>query len=209
MRRRTLLAGVLATWPIAAGAQSLTPQDRADLARVETYLNGLRALKARFTQVAPDGAISQGLAWIQRPGRMRFQYDPPSPLLLVAGHGLVVYYDRELEQTTNIPIGETPLGILLRDDLSLSGGDVKVVRVERLPGQLQVTVLRNATPADGTLTLIFSDPPLALRQWIVVDAQRQVTRVSLNDIELGGGFDQDMFTFINPKFLKGQDKLYK
>lgn len=209
MRRRVLLAGVLAAIPLVAGAQSLSAQDKADLARVETYLNGLRALKARFTQVAPDGAISQGLAWIQRPGRMRFQYDPPSPLLLVAGHGLVVYYDRELEQTTNIPIGETPLGILLRDDLSLSGGDVKVVRVERLPGQLQVTVLRSATPADGTLTLIFSDPPLVLRQWIVVDAQRQVTRVSLNDIEVGGSFDQDMFSFINPKFLKGQDRLYK
>ena len=209
MRRRVLLAGVLAAVPLVAGGQSLTAQDKADLARVETYLNGLRTLKARFTQVAPDGAISQGLAWIQRPGRMRFQYDPPSPLLLVAGHGLVVYYDRELEQTTNIPIGETPLGILLRDDLSLSGGDVKVVRVERLPGQLQVTVLRSATPADGTLTLIFSDPPLVLRQWIVVDAQRQVTRVSLNDIEVGGSFDQDMFSFINPKFLKGQDRLYK
>ncbi len=209
MRRRALLAGLLAVLPLTAGAQSLTAQDQADLARVEAYLNALRALKARFTQVAPDGSISQGLSWIQRPGRMRFQYDAPSPLLLVAGHGLVVYYDRELEQTTNIPIGETPLGILLRDDLSLSGGDVKVVRVERLPGQLQVTVLRSATPADGTLTLIFSDPPLVLRQWIVVDAQRQVTRVSLNNIEVGGSFDQDMFTFINPKFLKGQDKRYQ
>lgn len=209
MRRRALLAGILSAVPLVAGAQTPTAQDRADLARVETYLNGLRALKARFTQVAPDGAISQGLAWIQRPGRMRFQYDAPSPLLLVAGRGLVVYYDRELEQTTNIPIGETPLGILLRDDLSLSGGDVKVVRVERLPGQLQVTVLRSATPADGTLTLIFSDPPLVLRQWIVLDAQRQVTRVSLNNIETGGSFDQDMFSFINPKFLKGQDRRYQ
>ena len=210
MNRRALLAGLaLATLPVAAGAQELSPQDRADLARVEAYLNALRTLKARFTQVAPDGSISEGLAWLQRPGRMRFQYDPPSPLLLVAGHGLVVYYDRELDQTTNIPIGETPLGILLRDDLSLSGGDVKVVRVERLPGQLQVTVLRSATPADGTLTLVFSDPPLVLRQWTVVDAQRQVTRVALNNVEVGGSFDQDMFSFINPKFLPGHNKVYQ
>ena len=109
MNRRTLLLMLPAAALLAAAAPPapapLTPQDRDDLARIEAYLNGMRTLKARFLQEAPDGATSEGLAWMQRPGRMRFQYDPPSPLLLVAGHGLFVYYDRELRQTTNIPLG--------------------------------------------------------------------------------------------------------
>ncbi len=211
MKRRTILAGLAAgafpaaVCPSAAFAQA---DDQADLARVSSYLNGVHTLKARFDQLAPDGSTSQGLAWIQRPGRMRFQYDPPTPLLLVAGHGLFVYYDRELQQTTNIPVGDTPLGILLRDPLDLTG-DVRVTGVARLPGQLQVTVLRTKTPSDGTLTLIFSEGPLTLRQWVVVDARRQQTRVTLSNIQYGGTFDQDMFVFINPKFIPGSDKLYR
>ncbi len=208
--RRSLLAALpLLALPRLAFAQGFVPtaQDRAELARIEAYLNGITTLKARFIQVAPDGTSSTGTAWLQRPGRMRFQYDPPSPLLLVAGHGLVVFYDKQLEQTTNIPLGSTPLGILLAPHLTLSGA-VTVVGMQRVPGQIQVTLERTASPGDGTLTLIFSDPPLQLRQWVVVDAQRRETRVSLYDIQLGGSFDQQMFVFINPKFMPNANKTY-
>ena len=212
MRRRLLLvlALPLLALPRLAWAQAaaLTAQDRADLARVEAYINSIHTLKARFIQEAPDGAVSRGLAWLQRPGRMRFQYDPPTPLLLVAGHGLFVFYDRQLGQTTNIPLGSTPLGLLLRDTFTL-GGEVTVTAVTRQPGQLQVTVLRTASPGDGTLTLVFTDPPLALRSWSVVDAQRQETSVTLLDVQLGGTFDQQMFTFVDPKFLPGGNKSYR
>ncbi len=215
MNRRTFLAslalaGIVA--PFAASAQAvpaqLTEQNRTDIFRVEDCLNGLHTLKARFLQVAPNGATSTGLAWLERPGRMRFQYDPPSPLLLVAGHGLFVYYDRELHQTTNLPLDSTPLGLLLRDNLKLSG-DVTVTRVEHAPGQIEVTLVRTNSPGDGSLTLVFADNPLALRQWAVVDAQHQETRVSLFDVQLGGTFDQDMFSFVDPKFSPGGDKYYK
>src|SRR5262245_26984965 len=104
-RHLLLLTPAMLFAPMTAKAQPRfqpNPQDRADLARIETYLDGLRSLKARFLQVAPNGAIAQGEAWLERPGRMRFQYDPPSPLLLVAGHGLVVFHDKALNQTTNI-----------------------------------------------------------------------------------------------------------
>ncbi len=211
MNRRTLLLMLPAAALLAAAAPvaaPLTPQDRADLQRVEVYLNGIRTLKAHFLQVAPDGSTSEGTAWMQRPGRMRFQYDPPSPLLLVAGHGLFVYYDRELRQVTNIPLGETPLGILLSDQVTLAGA-VTVTGFERLPGQIQVTLVRTRSPGDGSLTLVFSDDPLALRQWVVVDAQRRETRVTLYDVELGGAFDQHMFTLVDPKDFPGQDKLYR
>jgi outer membrane lipoprotein-sorting protein len=138
---------------------------------------------------------------------MRFQYDKPSPLLLVAGHGLFVFYDRELKQVTNIPLSATPLGLLLRDHLTLSG-DVTVTGIERLPGQIQVTLVRTASPGDGSLTLVFADNPLALRQWAVVDGQRQETRVTLYNVQTGGDFDSAMFSLVDPKSFPDQDKYY-
>jgi outer membrane lipoprotein-sorting protein len=181
-------------------ALALTAQDRADIARIEAYMNGLKTLKARFLQVAPDGATSGGTAWIDRPGRLRFEYAPPTPLLLVAGHGLVFFHDSQLGQTSNFPLSTTPLGILLSGNLKLSG-DVTVTGMQRAPGQLQVTLVRTASPGDGSLTLVFADPPLALRQWVVVDAQRQRTTVSLFDVQVGGTFDQSLFDYVDPAIL--------
>jgi outer membrane lipoprotein-sorting protein len=192
--------GLLASGGALAQARfQPTPQDQADLARIESYLDGLRSMKARFLQVAPDGAITRGVVWLERPGRMRFQYDPPSPLLLVAGHGLVVFYDASVNQTSNFPISSTPLGILLSDHVKLGGG-VTVTGMQRAPGQLQVSLVRTASPGDGTLTLVFADNPLVLRQWTVVDAQRKETRVTLYDVQLGGNFDSQLFEFIDPRF---------
>ena len=207
MHRRPLLRLALGAPLLAATPARAQPrfqpsaQDTADLAQIETYLDTLRTLKAHFLQAAPDGAISQGTAWLDRPGRMRFQYDPPSPLLLVAGHGLVVFHDKSLNQTTNIPLSRTPLGILLADHVHLSG-DVTVTGIQRLPGQIQVSLVRTASPGDGTLTLIFADNPLALRQWTVLDAQRKETRVTLYNVETGGKFDAKLFEFIDPRFFQ-------
>jgi outer membrane lipoprotein-sorting protein len=197
-RRRTLMfaASLLPFGSMIARADPLSAQDQADIARIETYLNGLITLKAHFVQVAQSGDMSQGTAWLQRPGRMRFQYDPPAPFLLLADYGVLTFHDSALQQTSNIPLGRTPLGILLADRVVLSGA-VTVTSIERLPGQIQLTLIRTASPGDGSLTLIFADQPLTLRQWTVVDAQRHETHVTLYNIELGGTFDQQLFQQIS------------
>ena len=123
----------------------------------------------------------------------------------MAGHGLLVFNASQLQQTSNIPLGRTPLGLLLQDNLRLSG-DVTVTKVVRMPGQLQVTLLRTATPSEGSITLIFADNPLTLRTWTVVDAQRQETRISLYDVQLGGTFDQSLFVFVDPNFFQNNSR---
>jgi len=218
MHRRTLLALLpLTALTLSAAAAragesaqpaALTARDRADIGRIETYLNGLRTLKARFLQTAPDGATSEGVAWIDRPGKMRFQYDPPTPFLLVAGHGLFTFYDRQLHQTSTVPLDSTPLGLLLREHLTLSG-DVTVTGIDRQPGEIQLTLARTSSPGDGSLTLVFADQPLSLRQWSVIDAQRQETHVSLFNEQFGASFDPDMFSFVDPKAVPGSDKYYQ
>ncbi|MBK1662281.1 outer-membrane lipoprotein carrier protein LolA [Paracraurococcus ruber] len=159
----------------------------------------LTSLKARFLQIAQNGASAEGTGWIVRPGKMRFEYDPPEPLLLVASYGQFFYFDRQLKQATVLPIGATPLGILMRDDLSLSG-DVTVTRVERGGGLLRITLIRAGRAAEGRLTLVFSDDPVELRQWAVVDAQGQETRVTLSQPEYGGRFPNLLFDFNDPRF---------
>ena len=97
-----------------------------------------------------------------------------------------------------------PLGILLADHVQLTG-DVTVTGMQRLPGQLEVSLVRTASPGDGTLSLIFADNPLALRQWTVLDAQRLETRVTLYNVEMGGKFDPKLFEFVDPRFFNPQN----
>ena len=192
--------------PQAALAQPhaavLSDADQAQLRQVEAYLNGVTALKARFQQIAEDGTTATGTAWLLRPGRMRFEYDPPSPLLLVAGHGLVVLRDNKLDQTTNIPMGQTPLGLLLQDHLTLSGA-VTVTDFQRDAGQWRITLVKTNAPGDGTLTLVLAAPKLALTGWSVVDAEGHETHVSLSNITLGGDYPAKLFTFVDPHFFDG------
>jgi len=199
-RRRMLYAAAasaLLAPPAAARAQTATPAtlnpaDRGWIERIAATLDAITTLKARFQQIAPDGQISHGTAWLQRPGRMRFQYDKPSPLLLVANGGKLVFNDSQLKQTTVIPLDKTPLGLLLRPDLRLAG-DVTVTGFSHASGILQVTLVRTASPGDGSLTLFLGDQPLALRSWSVVDAQGRQTRVDLYDISTGMALPQSLF----------------
>lgn len=203
MHRRQILAVLPALALMAAAgsvsaaavAAPVTPADQADLNQIAAYLNSITALKAKFLQVAPDGQVSQGLAWLERPGRMRFQYDPPSPYLLVAGYGLLVFHDSSLDQTTNIPLSSTPLGLLLARHITLTG-TVTVTDFQRLPGEFDVTLVRTSEPGQGSLTLVFSTNPLTLRQWAVRDAEGKVTRVSLYDVALGGHFPAHLFAYV-------------
>ena len=189
---RTLLILALVLPLQAQAAFQPTPQDRTDLTRIEAYLNSLTSLKARFLQVAPDGGISGGQAWIARPGRLRFQYDPPAPFLLVAARGQLVFQDSSIKQQSQAPLSTTPLGMLLAQQVKLSG-DITVTGMRRLPGEIDISLVRTASPADGTLTLVFVDSPITLRQWTVVDAQRKETRVTLFDTAVGGTFDAALF----------------
>jgi outer membrane lipoprotein-sorting protein len=100
-----------------------------------------------------------------------------------------------------VPISSTPLQFLLRERVTLTG-DVTVTRFQRPANLLEPTLVRTASPAEGSLTLSLSDNPLALRGWRVVDAQGQETRIQLTDIELGGTFERALFDFVDPNFFR-------
>jgi len=192
------LLGCLGGAPAAlaqTGPLELTPADQALIGQVEAYLNDQKGLTANFLQVAADGSTRTGKAWLERPGKMRFEYSPPDKQLLVAGYGLLVYYDPQLDQTTNIPLGSTPLGILLAKHVDLNSGGVVVTGIQQEPGEDDITLIRKDKPAAGSLTLVFGTDPLELRQWVVDDAQGRETRVSLYDIDPGGPYPDSLFQY--------------
>jgi outer membrane lipoprotein-sorting protein len=206
--RTLIMAGCLAAGIVPRPAEAVPPPEtthlseaaRADVARVEAYLNRLGTLKGRFLQVASTGTIAEGTVYISRPGRLRFEYDPPVPILIVANGRFLIFHDAELGQTSHLPLGSTPLGMLLKDEVRLSG-TVTVTDVARSGGLLRVRMIETDEPDRGSLTLTFRDEPLRLRQWTTVDAQGVAVTITLMGMRTGLEIDKDLFTFIDPEFF--------
>lgn len=196
---RILCLAAIAIGLAAGPAAALTPQDRDDLGRIEEYLNGIKTLKARFIQVAPDGGISEGDLYLNRPGRLRFEYDPPVPMLVVSDGSWVVFYDREVEQTSRAPLQSTPLFALVRSEIKLRQSK-SVKAVERAPGSLSVTLYDPDRADQGSITVVFTDRPLGLRQWRVHDAQGQVTTIAMTEMQFNLRLDAELFTLFSPDY---------
>ncbi|HXC90053.1 MAG TPA: outer membrane lipoprotein carrier protein LolA [Stellaceae bacterium] len=187
--------GVACADPPPQPAQ-LTAQDHADLQRIAAYLNGIGTMTARFHQYSANGGAASGWLWMERPGRMRFQYDPPSPILLLADRFYVYYVDTQLAEVSEVGLKSTPAWFLLRAPISFD--DLVVTRFERGDNLLRVTVVDPAAPDNGSLTMEFTDQPLALRQWTIVDQQRHVTTVALSQQQFGMALDPNLFVYQNP-----------
>lgn len=202
--RLLALAAVLLAIPGFAAAAApeparLSTEERALVGRIEAYFNGVRTMRARFLQAASTGQTAEGSVVLQRPGRMRIEYDPPVPVLIVADGTWLIYHDRGVNQISYLPLGSTPAGILVEDKIDLDGGGLTITDFSRAAGIIRITVVRTASPADGSLTLVFSEGPLELQQWRVVDAQGVATTVSLSEIETGVKLDPELFRFIDPR----------
>jgi len=200
-----LVLALVALPPVASPAAAAPPkaatlsaQDHADAQRIEQYLNGIHTLAGRFQQYSPDGAAANGKIYLSRPGKMRFEYDAPSPILLIADGTFVVYVDNKLKQVTYLPIGSTPAWFLLRDKVSLEDG-VTITRFEHGPGVIRVTVVQTKSPDEGSLTMTFSDRPLDLKQWTVVDQQGKTTTVALSETRYDVPVSAQLFTFVDPR----------
>jgi outer membrane lipoprotein-sorting protein len=179
-------------------AAQLTVQDHADLQQIAAYLNSIGTMTARFHQRAANGGTASGWVWMERPGRMRFQYDPPNPILLIADRFYVYYIDTQLAEVSEVGLKSTPAWFLLRVPISFD--DLEVTRFERAGDIVQITVIDPKAPDNGSLTMTFTTNPLSLRQWTVVDQQRHVTTVSLSQQQFGMALDPKLFVYQNPYY---------
>ena len=173
-------------------AARLTAQDKVDLKRVEDYLERLSTLKSRFLQTSSNGNVASGKLFISRPGKIRFEYDPPASILMISDGTFLIYIDKDLDQVTHIFLKSTPVNFLVREDIRMDG-DITVTKITRSRGLLRLTIRDTDEPEKGSMTLIFADKPLALRKWTIIDAQNIRTNVMLADVETGMTLDQRLF----------------
>jgi outer membrane lipoprotein-sorting protein len=158
--------------------------DEAIVERLRNYLESVDTLQGDFTQISPSGAVSTGRFYLRRPGFFRFEYDPPTPLLIVANGGMVYVRDAALETTDSYPVGTTPLKFLLRQRIELDD-DAKAIAVDRGVDTVAVTFASEDEQTAGELTVIVNAPQMTLARWIVRDLQQGITVVSLDNVQQG------------------------
>lgn len=161
-------------------AAALPAEARVPLDTISRYLNGLETAAADFTQINPDGTIATGRLFIKRPGRMRFEYNPPEPTLVVVGGGQVAIFDGKSNKVEpeQYPLAQTPLNIILERNVDLSRRSMVVGHSD--DGTATTVVAQDpARPEYGRLELVFTPDPVELRQWVVVDGSGQRTTVVL------------------------------
>ncbi len=185
--RRSLLKtfaalAVATTWAIPASHAKPSAEDTRDLARISAYLNQLQTLQGKFRQIDDDGAESVGVFFLQRPGKLRFEYiSPPEQPTLVASGKWVTLENHQLKTVNRYPLKATPLKILLKKNVNLSK-DTDIIAIDRSPGLLSVTARERAGKAQGELTMVFAAPALELRHWVVRDSNGYTTQVSLMEV---------------------------
>jgi outer membrane lipoprotein-sorting protein len=199
LSRRAALGALLATalgaaLPLSARSEESNAEA---IHRIEAYLNSIRTLKARFVQISGNGGTAEGTLLIKRPGKLKLDYAPPAHQMIITTKGFVVYVDKEAKQTSYQDLNSSLAGILVRNDIKLSG-DIRVTNVARAPGTIRIRLVLTKDPDAGSITLVFAEQPLELRQWVVVDPQGQTVEVTLMNAQFGVPIDDKEFRFIDP-----------
>jgi outer membrane lipoprotein-sorting protein len=195
-----LVTALFAPSTVLADARpaALSAADKADLARIETYLNSLTTMESRFLQFSEQG-VAEGRIYLDRPEHLRIEYSPPTPVLMVASDIILMFHDTELRQTTFLPVSETPAGFLLEDRIEL-GGDLTITGFESGAQAFAVTMVQTDAPAAGSVSLFFEDNPLRLAKWRVIDAQGAWVEVALMEPRFDVTFRNpgELFSTVDP-----------
>ena len=182
-------------------AQQLSPTEKQqiDIKRVEDYLNSLTTVISKFVQVSPTGGVSDGTFYLKRPDKLRWEYNPPTPIAIVAKGSLLTYLDRELQQISHIGIRSTPVSFLLRDTISFNNNDIRLTGYENANGLLKLQLSQESEDLEGTIILTFKDQPLSLVEMQVSDMQGQVTTVSFVNSVFGQKIEDKTFILQKPR----------
>ncbi len=183
--------------PATAHAQTRDPE----VVRAEKYLQGLTTAQADFIQSSSIGTRLSGQFYLDRPGKMRFDYNEVKDFIVADGV-FVYFYDSQLGEQSNAPIGQTLADFLLREDLKMSG-DLKVTKSYKKDGVVAITIVQTEDQGAGQVELFFTEVPYALSRWRVTDAQGEVTEVVLKNLKTGVKFARnDLFGYRDPKGRK-------
>ena len=176
------------------GTLALDDKQRSLVDRVSLYLSAINTLVGDFVQVAPDGSKSAGQFYIQKPGRVRFEYNPPNPIDITADGRLVSVRNRTLDTQDLFPLSQTPLRFILSDRIDLRR-ETNIVAVYA-DDIFATVVIEEKQPMIGTsrLMMMFDAKTLAMKQWTVTDAQGFDTTVAVSNLDTATKPDPMIFT---------------
>lgn len=177
MKYLFLMAGLLFVLPVMAATNDVR------LHQAEKWFAGLDTAQSKFQQIDHQGNVMRGQFYINRPGRLRFEYDAPTRDFIVADGVQIHFYDGESDQYNSAPIGLTLADFILRDDLSFSDEKIKVESVREFEETLNITITQANEPGMGELVLKFTKQPFGLKSWDIVDAQGLTTSIVLNNLD--------------------------
>ncbi len=199
MRLLTLILTCVLLWPAAGNAAD------PDIQKAEDYIRDLTTARARFVQTTHDGTQLVGTFYLSRPGKLRFEYDPPIEDFVVADGFFIYFYDAAAGEQSNAPIGQTLADFILRADLELSG-DITVDKTETAGDLKLIHLTQTADPEAGKIILGFQQEPWELKKWRVIDAQGLITEVELFYLKTGITHNDSLFIYKDPK--KGTKPVY-
>ena len=188
--------------PVAERPAPFVPMDPATaVQKANAYFNAATSMTGDFVQIGPDGRRSEGKLFVQRPGRLRFEYAPPSTLEIVADGLSVAVHDRKTATKDIYFISQTPLKFLLKDQIDLTR-DVKIIDVKSEPTAVTILVEDKATfGGTSQIRLVFDPAKFTLKQWQVTDPQGFDTVVSLFNIDLTKRPDPNLFQITQERVL--------
>jgi len=178
---------------ITAAPTTLTAAQRDTLLKeVAASMEKVKTASGRFDQLSPDFTTASGTFAISRPGKVRFDYDDPTPLLIVSNGTTVAMQDSELETTDRVPLSSTPLSLLLDDNLDFAS-EAEILDVSNEGDNVSITLTDPEGEMDGTLTLLFSGADHTLTGWRTTDSAGNVTDVKLHDVVTGKKLNPRLF----------------
>ncbi len=168
--------------------------EKLPLAAISSYLNGLKTAQSPFTQINDDGSLSTGKLYLHRPGRMRFEYDPPNSSVVIAGSGAVVIHDPKSNQIPeSYPLRRTPLSIILARKVDL--GRANMVVGHGFDGTATIVKAQDPEhPEYGAIEMMFTDNPVELRKWVIHDGDGGQTTVILGAFKTGMRLSGSLFS---------------
>ena len=194
------LVGLAAALVLASPAfAALDAAQQAELKRITDYWNTIRTVEGQFAQVDSSGGASSGGFLIRKPGRFRFDYDPPEELTVVADGYTVAVEDRKLETQDRYPLVETPLSILVDENITLQRPDLEVMDVEKKDGAVRVRLKSLKEDAQGELLIAFTETDLTLQYWVVRDPQGTTVTVRVSGVKLQGDIPASKFFIREPE----------
>ncbi len=183
---------------LAAKAANISPEQQEHIDKIAGFFNGFQSLTGQFVQVGPRGNVSNGTFYITKPGKMRFEYDPPSPYLIVSDGTWVVIQNRKNKRTDHYPLSSTPLKIVLGNNVDLAK-EARVLDVASSNGSITLTLAAKSRAVPGQLQIVYSEEKAAVEQWAIVDGEGRRTTISLSELKSGDQHDASLFKVKRPK----------